>query len=201
MVCRRLRRRSFSPDVDAFPLNNSPDPSPGIPPAPNFGWPSLKTPHCRGELGISLWKVVRFSHSTHFAKKNVLPRRPALWRLPPPRAGRTRSAAGQAHPGGLGHASTPWSGEPQRRHFWSGRFFVLLGLPCPVAADGVSPILGPWRLGGAAGPRGSVGARFRRRWRIMGRGVPDLCQYSLFGEIGIRSLQTGAGASSARHEP
>eukprot|EP00661_Eupelagonemidae_sp_cell13_P017237 gene17237-biopygen5321 len=48
-------------------------------------------------------------------------------------------------------------------------------------------------------PRGSPGARFRRRWSVAVRGVPDPFQH-LFGKTGLRTFQRGAGTDPARHE-
>eukprot|EP00661_Eupelagonemidae_sp_cell13_P015824 gene15824-biopygen23229 len=45
--------------------------------------------------------------------------------------------------------------------------------------------LEPWSLAAAAGPPGSPGAQFHRRWSVGACGVPDLFQH-LFGEISAR---------------
>eukprot|EP00661_Eupelagonemidae_sp_cell13_P008140 gene8140-biopygen21125 len=52
---------------------------------------------------------------------------------------------------------------------------------------------------GPKGSPGSFGARSRWRWSAGVRGVPDLLQH-LFGKIGLRSLQRGAGTGPARHQ-
>eukprot|EP00661_Eupelagonemidae_sp_cell13_P007308 gene7308-biopygen9 len=58
-----------------------------------------------------------------------------------------------------------------------------------------------WSLAGAAGlPKGSPGspgARFRWRWPVGGRGGLAMVQH-LFGKIGIRSFQRGAGSCPDR---
>eukprot|EP00661_Eupelagonemidae_sp_cell13_P009119 gene9119-biopygen19694 len=68
--------------------------------------------------------------------------------------------------------------------------------PPPTPQDSWN--LGPWPP--PPGPPGSPGALFRRGWSVRARGVPGLFQH-LFGEIGIRYLQRGAGTGPALHDP